>query len=267
MKIPIYQVDAFTSEVFRGNPAAICPLKEWIPSDIMQAIATENNLSETAFFVKEGGDYRLRWFTPSVEVDLCGHATLASAYVLFRYLEPQRSTVQFHTQSGALRVSRDGDALTLDFPARPPQRVEPCAGLFEALGGQPLEAWAARDYMILYETAEQVKSLAPDMMALAQADRFAIIVTAPGEGEIDFVSRFFAPDHGVPEDPVTGSAHCTLAPYWAGRLGKTVLRARQVSKRGGDLLCRLEGDRVFMTGRAAPFLTGQIEVDLQEEVR
>lgn len=263
MEIPVYQVDAFARAPFSGNPAAVCPLKAWLPDATMQAIAMENNLSETAFFVKEGAGYRLRWFTPGVEVDLCGHATLASAWVIFERLEPGRTSVSFQTRSGELVVTRKGDMLAMDFPSRRPEPVRPTPPLLEALGGNPVEIWAARDYMVVYESAEEVRALAPDMSLLSQIDRFAVIVTAPGqEGEhgCDFVSRFFAPAKGVPEDPVTGSAHCSLIPYWAERLGKTHLYARQISKRGGELYCELHGDRVTIAGRAAPFLEGMIRI-------
>jgi PhzF family phenazine biosynthesis protein len=261
MQIPIYQVDAFTSRLFAGNPAAICPLEKWLPDDVMQAIAAENNLSETAFFVPENGSYRLRWFTPGVEVDLCGHATLATAYVILNKLSQGRETVSFQTQSGELTVRRQDDLFSLDFPARPPQRCDVHPRLIEALGRVPLEVLGARDYLVVYESEEQVRTLQPNFELLSQVDRFAVIVTAPGTGDIDFVSRFFAPSKGVAEDPVTGSAHCTLIPYWARRLGKTELRARQISKRGGELWCRLQGDRVIIAGGAALYLEGTIRVD------
>lgn len=263
MEIPIYQVDAFARGVFSGNPAAVCPLKSWLPDATLQAIAMENNLSETAFFVKEGAHYHLRWFTPAVEVDLCGHATLASAWVILEKLEPGRPVVTFRTLSGELHVARKLDLLALDFPARPPEPVQAMPPLLAGLGGNPREVWAARDYMVVYDTEEQIRALAPDMSLLAQIDRFAVIVTAPGQtGEhpCDFVSRFFAPAQGVPEDPVTGSAHCTLIPYWADRLNKHRLVARQVSRRGGELFCELLGDRVSIAGRAALFLEGVIRL-------
>jgi PhzF family phenazine biosynthesis protein len=263
MEIPIYQVDAFARGVFTGNPAAVCPLRSWLPDATLQAIAMENNLSETAFFVKQGANYHLRWFTPGVEVDLCGHATLAAAWVIFEKLEPGRPEVIFQTLSGELRVTRKLDLLALDFPARPPEPVQATPALLAALGGCPREVWAARDYMVVYETEEEIRALAPDMGLLAQIDRFATIVTAPGEpGDhpCDFVSRFFAPAQGVAEDPVTGSSHCTLIPYWAGRLGKHRLLARQLSRRGGELLCELLGDRVSIAGRAALFLEGVIRL-------
>ncbi|HEY3440071.1 MAG TPA: PhzF family phenazine biosynthesis protein [Paludibaculum sp.] len=261
MELPIYQVDAFASRVFTGNPAAICPLQAWLPDATMQAIAMENNLAETAFFVKTATGYHLRWFTPATEVDLCGHATLASAHVIFQLLEPALASVRFETLSGPLTVTRQDDLLTLDFPARPPQPATPCAGLLEALGGHPEAVLAARDYMIVYGSEAEVRALQPDMMGLLDIDRFAVIVTAPATTpDVDFVSRFFAPAKGVPEDPVTGSAHCTLVPYWAQRLGKDRLTALQVSPRGGELLCEWQGDRVTMAGRGVLYLRGTIEI-------
>jgi PhzF family phenazine biosynthesis protein len=261
MELPIYQVDAFANRVFTGNPAAICPLPQWLPDSTMQSIAMENNLAETAFFVKTPAGYHLRWFTPVNEMDLCGHATLASAYVIFRFLEPELNLVRFETRSGTLTVSRQDALLTLDFPARPPEQVTPCAGLLEALGGPPREVWASRDYMIVYGSEAEILALQPNMPGLLHLDRFAVSVTAPASTPgVDFVSRFFAPAAGVPEDPVTGSAHCTLVPYWAQRLGQTKLTARQVSPRGGELLCELKADRVTMAGEGVLFLRGTIEL-------
>jgi predicted PhzF superfamily epimerase YddE/YHI9 len=261
MRLPIYQVDAFADRVFRGNPAAVCPLPAWLPDATMQGIAAENNLSETAFLVPQDGDYALRWFTPTVEVDLCGHATLAAGHVVFHHIEPTRERVRFHTaKSGTLLVSRHGDSLIMDFPTRPAAPVVPPPGLFAALGGAPREVLRARDHLVVYDSAPEVATLAPDFAALAKVDSWAAIVTAPGENGVDFVSRFFAPAQGVPEDPVTGSAHCTLAPYWARRLGKTAFEARQLSRRGGALRCTLDGDRVNIAGRAVLYLEGQIEV-------
>jgi len=259
VELPIFKVDAFSETVFAGNPAAICPLQHWLPDETLQAIATENNLSETAYFVRENGRFQLRWFTPACEVDLCGHATLASAYILFQELNEPGDTVGFQTKSGELVVRRDGDLLAMNFPSRPPQAIQPDPNLAPAMGGSPIEILAARDYLIRYKSEAEVRQLAPDMEALKKIDRFAFIATAPGE-ECDFVSRFFAPAKGIPEDPVTGSAHCTLIPYWAKELGKTSLRARQVSRRGGELLCKLAGDRVEIAGRAALFLRGHITI-------
>lgn len=259
MDLPIFQVDAFSSSVFSGNPAAICPLEEWLPDETLQAIAAENNLAETAYFVRKNGRFDLRWFTPACEVDLCGHATLASAYVLFRELNEPGDVLRFDTKSGELVVRRDGDLLVMDFPARPPQPVEADPQLAPALGGDPIEILAARDYLIRYASEAEVRRLTPDMEALKRIDRFAFIATAPGD-DCDFVSRFFAPAKGIPEDPVTGSAHCTLIPYWAQQLGKTTLHARQVSQRGGQLQCKVAGERVEIAGQAALFLRGRISV-------
>jgi PhzF family phenazine biosynthesis protein len=260
MRIPIYQVDAFSSRLFRGNPAAICPLDRWLPDETMQAIAAENNLAETAFYVPNSHRYHLRWFTPGVEVDLCGHATLATAHVILDVRkETPDSRVTFDSKGGELTVERNGELYTLDFPARPPAACEVDPGLVEALGAQPAEILGARDYLCVFETEDQVRALAPNMDKLAAIDRFAFIVTAPGR-DCDFVSRFFAPAKGVPEDPVTGSAHCTLIPYWSKRLGKTTLHARQISKRGGELWCQDCGDRVKIAGNAVKYLEGEIEV-------
>jgi PhzF family phenazine biosynthesis protein len=259
MRLPLYQVDAFTDSVFGGNPAAVCPLTAWLPDAIMQAIAAENNLAETAFFVPEGGDYALRWFTPTVEVDLCGHATLASGHVLFHFMEPRRQSVRFRTmKAGTLTVNRRADLLEMDFPARPASPIEPPSDLLAALGGKPREVLRARDHLVVYESAAEVKALDPDLAALVKLDCWAAIVTAPGENGVDFVSRFFAPKQGIPEDPVTGSSHCTLVPYWAKRLGKNALEARQVSRRGGALSCAHHGNRVSIAGRATLYLEGQI---------
>lgn len=263
MQIPIYQVDAFTNRPFSGNPAAVCPLAEWLSDVTMQAIAAENNLAETAFFVrnKSGskGNYDLRWFTPLCEVDLCGHATLASAFVLFHLMNEGSDVLHFQTRSGELTVRLSGDLLVLDFPARAPKRTEVHPDLLPALGGDAVEVLAARDYLVRYASADDVAALTPDMARLMRIDKFAVIVTAPGN-DCDFVSRFFAPAKGIPEDPVTGSAHSTLIPYWAEQLGRTELYARQISKRGGELFCKLRGDRVEMAGGGALFLRGEISI-------
>jgi len=260
MRIPIYQVDAFSSRLFRGNPAAICPLGQWLPDETMQAIAAENNLAETAFYVPNSHRYHLRWFTPGVEVDLCGHATLATAHVILDVRkETPHSSVTFDSKGGELTVERNGELYTMDFPARPPTACDVDPGLVAALGAKPAEILGARDYLCVFETEDQVRALAPNMDKLAAIDRFAFIVTAPGR-DCDFVSRFFAPAKGVPEDPVTGSAHCTLIPYWSRRLGKTTLHARQISKRGGELWCQDCGDRVKISGNAVKYLEGEIEV-------
>jgi PhzF family phenazine biosynthesis protein len=267
MDVPLYQVDAFTNRRFAGNPAAVCPLKAWLPDDVLQAIAAENNLAETAFFVpRAGGDFDLRWFTPAVEVDLCGHATLATGHVLMTELEPTRERATFHTKSGPLHVSRTGKQLSMDFPSQPPKPFTPPAGLIEALGTTPRAVLAALDIHVVavFDSAEQVRALEPDLAAIARFDGFfAVGVTAPGTGpdaDVDFVSRFFAPAKGVPEDPVTGSLHCRLTPYWAERLGKTTMRARQVSPRSGELTCRLDGDRVHLAGDAVLVIRGTLHI-------
>ncbi len=262
MRLPIYQVDAFADKLFSGNPAAICPLPQWLPDATMQAIAAENNLAETAFFVREGGDYALRWFTPTVEVDLCGHATLASAHIVFSFLEPKRESVNFQTlKAGTLTVARRADLLVMDFPARSPAPVEAPPGLLAALGGKPRDVLKARDHLVVYGSAAEISALTPDFAALARVkDCWAVAATAPGENGVDFVSRFFAPAQGIAEDPATGSSHCTLVPYWAKRLGKTELEARQLSRRGGALRCVPRGDRVSIGGHAVLYLEGWITV-------
>lgn len=263
MRLPIYQVDAFASEVFRGNPAAVCPLETWLPDATMQSIAAENNLAETAFFVPTGqAQYHLRWFTPEVEVDLCGHATLASAAVLYDKLGQNAPAVAFDTRSGTLIVTRDAEGYTLDLPARQPRPLPRDRQVAVALGGEPSELWLARDCMAVYSTEAEVRALSPDMAKVKALGVFGFIATAPADPRLspdaDFVSRFFAPGAGVAEDPVTGSAHCTLVPYWADRLGKTTLEARQVSRRGGAIRCVLAGDRVRLTGRTVFYLEGTI---------
>ena len=263
MRIPIYQVDAFTDRLFAGNPAAVCPLKEWLPDATMQAIAAENNLAETAFFVPEGEGYLLRWFTPAVEVDLCGHATLASGYVVTEILERGRRSVPFRTlKAGTLTVAREGDVLAMDFPARPPTRDPADPRVIEALGKAPREALDGGHGRVLavYERWEDVAGLKPDFAAIKKVPGASALATAPGRDGVDFVSRYFAPNHGIDEDPVTGSAHCILTPYWAERLGKSKLRARQVSARGGDLVCEMRGERVTLAGYAALYLEGTISV-------
>lgn len=259
MNLPMFQVDAFTSRRFCGNPAAVVLLETWLSDDILQAIAAENNLSETAFIRPEGGAFGLRWFTPEVEVDLCGHATLAGAFVLFEEGLVEGDSVGFESRSGRLTVARDGDLLTLDFPARPPAPAECTDDVVMALGDRPREVLVARDLLAVFETEDEVVSLQPDFDGIEALDAMAVIATAPGR-EVDFVSRFFAPGVGVPEDPVTGSAHCTLVPYWSERLGKRNLHARQVSKRGGELLCEDRGDRVAIGGRAVMYLRGAISI-------
>jgi len=259
MKLPLYQVDAFSSEVFRGNPAAVVPLDRWLDERTMQSIANENNLAETAFFVHEPEGFRIRWFTPEVEINLCGHATLASAHVLFEKVEPGRDAVEFASKSGPLHVTREGERLVLDFPVWRPVPCPPPEGLAEALRVTPRETHLATDLLVVFDTEAQVRALSPDFSAMKNVQSRGIIVTAPGT-DVDFVSRFFAPGVGVNEDPVTGSAHCALTPYWAKRLGKNSLRARQISKRGGELWCELAGDRVKIAGQASLYLEGSITI-------
>jgi len=260
MKFPIYQVDAFSDQVFGGNPAAVVIVKEELPDEVMLAIAAENNLSETAFLHPEEGGFGLRWYTPVMEVDLCGHATLASAFVLFETGQVSQKVV-FKTESGCLTVVKSGSLLSMDFPALPPEFCSVPPNLGKALGGVPEEVLSARDLVAVFKTEEEVASLKPDYRELVQLDVFAVMATAPGR-KVDFVSRFFAPRAGIQEDPVTGSAHCTLTPFWAARLEKRTLRARQISLRGGDLLCEERGERVFISGSAAMYLRGEIEVPL-----
>lgn len=253
MDLRIYQLDAFASAPFKGNPAAVVPLDQWLPDETMQAIAEENNLAETAFFVRSGARYYIRWFTPKVEVDLCGHATLATAAVI---AEPR---VVFDCRSGEIAVTRDGDRYTLDFPSLPPVAIEAPVGLFDALGATPSAIFKASYYMCVFDSEDQVRALAPNMSVLAEVDCPAVIVTAPGR-DCDFVSRLFAPAKGIPEDPVTGSSHCTLTPYWSQRLGKKQLFARQISQRGGELWCEDLGDRVSIGGHVVKYLEGIISV-------
>jgi PhzF family phenazine biosynthesis protein len=261
MKLDIYQVDAFTSKPFGGNPAAVVPLETWLPDETMQSIALENNLSETAFFVKRDGRYEIRWFTPTFEIDLCGHATLASAFVIFDVLGLETETIEFQShKSGTLQVEKDGDRLILDFPSRPVSPADEPDGLVEAIGKQPKEILKGRDLFLVYETEQEIIDIKPDFAKLLEIDSHGFIVTAKGE-DADFVSRFFAPEVGVFEDPVTGSAHCSLIPYWAERLGKNTLFARQVSARGGELFCELKEDRVKIGGNARLFMKGEIYVE------
>lgn len=265
MKLDIFQVDAFTSKPFSGNPAAIVPLEAWLPDDVMQSIASENNLSETAFFVREGEGYGLRWFTPTFEIDLCGHATLATAFVIFDVLGSDESVLRFRTKSGELTVEKVGERLVMDFPSRPPLAAEAPEGLFEAIGKEPIEVLRSRDYFLVYESEQDVLDIQPNFSKLAEIPTHAVIVTAKGETS-DFVSRFFAPEAGINEDPVTGSAHCNLIPYWAEKLGKTEMFARQVSARGGELYCELQGDRVKIGGHATLYLKGEIYVGTEEKI-
>jgi PhzF family phenazine biosynthesis protein len=262
MTAPIFQVDAFTSRLFAGNPAAVVVLDEFLDARVLQAVAAENNLAETAFMVANGGDYDLRWFTPAVEVPLCGHATLASAAVVMERLEPERAAVVFRTASGPLRVGRIGENYVMDFPARPSTPIAPPSPLIEALGAAPSDVLLNEfTYLAVFEDAQTVRSLEPNILEIARLDRGGVIVTAPGDVCFDFVSRYFAPAKGVPEDPVTGAAHSTLAPYWARRLGRSSLRAFQASKRGGEVGCRVLGERVALEGGCVFYLEGRIDID------
>jgi len=259
--VPIYWVDAFEEGPFTGNPAAVCLLEHWLGDDLMQAIARENNLSETAFLVPADDGWQIRWFTPAAEVALCGHATLASAAVISRFVDPQASLIRFHSRSGQLQARRDGERFVLIFPSRPARPSAARAELGEALGAAPEQVLCADYYLAVFAAEDEIRGLHPDFEALAALGRTGVIVTAPAaDPELDFVSRFFAPAVGVDEDPVTGSAHCTLIPYWAGRLGKEKLTARQLSARGGALFCGLRGDTVEIGGRARHYLRGELEV-------
>jgi PhzF family phenazine biosynthesis protein len=263
MEIRLFQIDAFTARPFGGNPAAVCPLERWLDEETLQSIATENNLSETAFFVPRGGDFELRWFTPVAEIDLAGHPTLATAYVILEVLEPTRASVRFETRkSGALTVTRRGDKLAMDFPSRPPAPKPGLGDVAAALRARPIEVLAARDGLAVFASEAEVAALAPDFAKVAELDCMGLIASAPaGAGSgWDFVSRFFAPRHNINEDPVTGSAHCTLIPYWAKRLGKQRLAARQISKRIGELWCEDRGERVEIAGTCARFMEGVIRL-------
>jgi len=259
MDIRFYHIDAFADRVFAGNPAGVCFLDAWIEDPILQSIAAENNLPETAFLVQAGNHYELRWFTPKVEIDLCGHGTLASAFAVFEYVNPKARQVDFQTKSGILAVERQGDLLMMDFPTRRPEPCQPPAHLAEIMGISPSQTLRSRDLVVVYENEHDVRRLKPDLAKVAALDYFGVIVTAPGK-KSDFVSRFFAPGAGIPEDPVTGSAHCTLIPYWSERLGKKELHAFQLSERGGELFCIDKGKRVSIGGRAVAYQSGTIKI-------
>jgi len=266
LRIPIFQVDAFTADVFSGNPAAVCPLDTWLEDGKMQAIAAENNLSETAFLIREPGGYGLRWFTPRHEVQLCGHATLASAFVVFSVLDPAAPSVRFDTCSGLLLVSRDGEWLAMDFPAlplsvsaNPPHQLRAALEPPPGLVLESVKNAAEGNYFCVYKTEEEVRRVRTNLGLLEQIHPAGVCVTAPGQ-EADFVSRYFAPSFGIPEDPVTGSTHCALAPYWSARLNKPRLRAQQLSARGGEILCEPRGERVVLKGKAVLYLEGTILV-------
>lgn len=260
MKLPLYQVDAFSSRVFGGNPAAIVVMDKWLDDELLQAIATENNLSETAFVILNREVCPLRWFTPTLEMDLCGHATLAAAHVILRHYFTDLDRLSFTTKSGTLTVTCDDQILSMDFPSRPGRPIEVDDALVSILGGRPKEALLSRDLLAVFESEAHIRAFRPDLQRIASLDAFALIISAPGT-DVDFVTRFFAPRAGVPEDPVTGSAQCTLIPYWANRLGKAKLVARQISARGGQVYCELRGDRVIIGGNAVEYLRGEITVD------
>jgi len=262
MNLSIYQVDAFTRKTFGGNPAAVCPLTEWLADETMLKIAAENNLSETAFFVKKDEHYEIRWFTPTIEIDLCGHATLAASHVIFNCLNLEEREIKFYSsKSGNLSVEKQDDILVLDFPKYDLSEIEVADDLVAAVGKTPKQVWKTQGNMamLLFETEDDVKNLQPDMSALSRLKYHEIIVTAKGT-DSDFVSRLFAPRIGIPEDPVTGATHCSLIPYWAQQLGKEKLHARQLSKRGGELFCELAGERVKIGGNATLYLKGEIYV-------
>jgi len=259
MRVPYFQVNAFTSTTFGGNPAGVCVLESWLPDELLQRIAAENDLSETAFFTRQRNHFHLRWLTPTTEVDLCGHATLATAHVLFSELSEKADQLSFQTLSGRLSAARRGDMIELDFPSRPPAACEAHEKVAKALGSRPAELRKSRDYVAVFNSEAEVAELTPDMELVSGLDCLGLIVTARGNG-CDFVSRFFAPQAGVPEDPVTGSAHSSLIPFWAERLGKTELFAKQISKRGGELCCRNFGERVGIAGRAVVYVRGEIEI-------
>jgi PhzF family phenazine biosynthesis protein len=260
MSIPYFEVTAFANRPFAGNPAAVCLLEgKWLPDDLMQQMAAENNLAETAFLIERENYFDLRWMTPMVEVDLCGHATLASAHVLFHHFAHKGESIRFQSKSGELKVTREGDRLVLDFPAQPMTECATPARLDQGLGAKPKSVWKGRDYLVVFEREEEVAALRPDFEIIAALDAQGVIATAPGN-ECDFVSRYFAPAAGIPEDPATGSTHCVLIPYWSKRLGKRALFARQLSKRGGELFCEERGDRARIGGHARTYVEGKVHL-------
>ncbi len=252
----VYHVDAFTNKLFGGNPAAVCPLQQWLADDVMQKLAAENNLSETAFFVKDGEDFFIRWFTPEFEIDLCGHATLASAFVLFYQLNYAANVIRFNSKSGLLEITRKDDLIELNFPSRPPVECEIPELLLKGVSIAPVAVLKSRDYFLVYDSEEDIRNIKPDYSYLNQLDSIGIIVTAPGR-QVDFVSRFFVPNSIIGEDPVTGSAHCNLIPYWSKKLNKTAMVAKQLSAREGDLYCELHGERVTMAGNGVLYMKGE----------
>lgn len=260
MNIPIYQIDAFAKNAFEGNPAAICPLDTWLPDELLLSIAEENNLSETAYFIKTNKGYHIRWFTPVAEVDLCGHATLAAAYVIFNELGYQENSISFESKSGILKVEKDNDLLIMDFPSQPPTVCELPKEIQQAFDATPIKCLKSEDYILVFNTEDEILNAKPKLDLLKNIDLRGVIITAPS-GDYDFVSRFFAPKYGINEDPVTGSAHTKLVPYWANQLKQTKFNAKQISKRGGELICELKGERVTIAGYATKFLQGSIEIE------
>ncbi len=260
MELTLYQIDAFASKLFEGNPAAVCPLEAWLPDEKMQSIAAENNLSETAFFVPDGNDYHIRWFTPVNEVDLCGHATLATAYVLFNILGSEKNKIVFDSKSGMLAVTRDNERLIMDFPAQPPVVCDIPEEIVKAFGITPVACLKSEDLVVVLEREIDIESADPDFELLKKLDFRGVIITAKST-RYDFVARFFAPKYGIPEDPVTGSAYTQLAPYWASEIGSKRFSVKQLSARGGELTCEMVGDRVFISGTAIKYMEGKIRIE------
>jgi len=260
MEISLYQIDAFASKLFNGNPAAVCPLNEWLPDELMQSIAEENNLSETAFFVPKGDGFHIRWFTPKSEVDLCGHATLATAYVLFNILGYKKDKISFDSRSGILSVTQDKEWFTMDFPSQPPVSCDIPEEIVKAFNVAPIECLRSEDLIAVFEREIDIELAKPDFAQLMNLDFRGVIITAISD-HWDFIARFFAPKYGIPEDPVTGSAYTQLAPYWASKIGSKRFRVKQVSPRGGELTCELVDDRVFISGKATKYLEGKIEIE------
>ncbi|MBN1300149.1 MAG: PhzF family phenazine biosynthesis protein [Melioribacteraceae bacterium] len=260
MKLAIYQVDAFTTELFKGNPAAVVPLKEWLPDQTMQNIALENNLSETAFFVNDNNAYHIRWFTPSVEVPLCGHATLATSYVIYNFIDPYAQQITFESRSGQLIISRDNSIIHLNFPENIPDKTDPPKILLDAMGIDPVEVLLNKSFLAILADEDQVRQMKPDFTLLSKLKEDGLIISAKGKS-YDFVSRYFVPNAGIDEDPVTGYAHTLLTPYWSKKLGKSDLRAYQASERGGEVFVRdLKNGRVQISGKAVLYMKGEIEV-------
>ena len=262
MEYNIYQINAFSNKIFSGNPAAVCPLNQFLTDEMMQAIAAENNLSETAFYVKNNNAYNIRWFTPNGEVDLCGHATLAASYVIFNEENSEKNDITFNSKSGSLYVKKlKGNSIQLNLPRRDIETSHLIPGLVESFGNKPQEVYRYRnDYMLIYDNPEKIQSIAPDFALLKSLDIRAVMISSTGHNGYDFVSRFFSPKSGINEDPVTGAAHCMLAPYWSTILGKSKLSARQLSHRGGDIWCEVTDDRVFLSGYATPYMKGKLYI-------